>query len=63
MTNTTFSTSRAPLPFPRVRLAEYLLAQVTQPCVDEGQSGKHERVYNFLHVPQKLEQVGLSTGS
>lgn len=35
----------------------YLIAQVTTPMQDEAQSAKHERVYNFLHVPQKLEKV------
>lgn len=42
---------------PTLRLRDYLLAQLTAPMQDEVQQAKHERVYNFLHVPQKLEQV------
>ena len=42
---------------PELRTLDYLLAQVTTPVQDEAQNVKHERVYNFLHVPQKLEQV------
>ena len=42
---------------PKLGLWEYFVAQVTKPVLDEVQPAKHERVYNFLHVPQKLEQV------
>lgn len=44
---------------PNLRLWAYLLAQFTSPPQDEVQIAKHERVYNFLQVPQKLEQVEL----
>lgn len=46
----------------RLSVWGYLLAQVTAPFPDDVQSVKHERVYNFLHVPQKLEQVEHSGG-
>lgn len=46
-------------PSPRLTLWSYLSAQITTPMQDELQANKHERVYNFLHVPQKLEQVNL----
>jgi hypothetical protein len=42
---------------PKLHTWDYLLAQITTPVQDETQNVKHERVYNFLHVPQKLEQV------
>lgn len=42
---------------PPVRLWDYLVAQVTCPVQDEVAYSKHERIYNFLHVPQKLEQL------
>ncbi|PJF16475.1 hypothetical protein PSACC_03663 [Paramicrosporidium saccamoebae] len=41
----------------KLRLWDYLAAQISTPMQDEIQVTKHERVYNFLHVPQKLEQV------
>lgn len=35
----------------------YFVAQITTPAYEEIHSGKKERVYNFLHVPAKLENV------
>lgn len=49
------STTRPSLP--RLTLGSYLLAQLTTAMQDETQLVKHERVYNFLHVPMKLEKV------
>lgn len=36
---------------------DYLCAQLTSKQLDGPQHTKHERVYNFLHVPQNLEKV------
>lgn len=38
---------------------QYFVAQITAKQLDSPQIIKHERVYNFLHVPEKLEGVHL----
>lgn len=42
---------------PRPSLAKYFVAQLSSRQPEAPQAVKHERVYNFLSVPQKLEQV------
>jgi len=38
-------------------VGRYLSAQLLTEPIEEGQHAKEERIYNFLHVPQKLERL------